>query len=159
MGSSQILLVRAQDFGLLFADGRRRRSCRSETIRQERDSEKASARKTLPPPRRYIRTYVSPPGQSPHRADDHRKPDYIPPFRPYELVHLTLDLILLARHLLVPKGRLVFFLPTVTEEYSDIDIPVVKGMRETRVGEGSVQDFGKWGRRVSLTCAWGTGQG
>jgi hypothetical protein len=60
-----------------------------------------------------------------------------------------LDLILLARYLLVPKGRLVFFLPTVTEEYEAIDIPVVDGMRELKVGEGSVENFGKWGRRVS----------
>jgi hypothetical protein len=60
-----------------------------------------------------------------------------------------LDLILLARYLLVPKGRLVFFLPTVTEEYEAIDIPVVEGMRELKVGEGSVENFGKWGRRVS----------
>jgi tRNA (guanine10-N2)-methyltransferase len=82
-------------------------------------------------------------------ANDASKPDYIPPFRPYELVHLTLDLIRLARYLLVPKGRLVFFLPTVTEEYSDIDIPVVEGMTELKMGDGSVQDFGKWGRRVS----------
>ena len=78
----------------------------------------------------------------------HRQPGYLPPFRPYEMVNLTLDLILLARYLLVPKGRLVFFLPTVTEEYSAIDIPVVEGMRELKFGEGSVQNFGKWGRRV-----------
>ena len=82
-------------------------------------------------------------------AHNRRNPGYIPPFRPYELAHLTLDLVLLARYLLVPKGRLVFFLPTVTEEYSDIDIPVVEGMRELKLGDGSVQDFGKWGRRVS----------
>jgi tRNA (guanine10-N2)-methyltransferase len=78
-----------------------------------------------------------------------RQTGYIPPFRPYELTHLTLDLIKLARYLLVPKGRLVFFLPTVTEEYDAIDIPVVEGMRELKWGEGSVQSFGKWSRRVS----------
>jgi tRNA (guanine10-N2)-methyltransferase len=81
-----------------------------------------------------------------------RREDYVPPFRPYELTNLMLDLILLARYLLVPKGRLVFFLPTVTEEYEAIDIPVVDGMRELKVGEGSVENFGKWGRRVS--CAF-----
>jgi len=78
-----------------------------------------------------------------------RHPDYIPPCRPYGLVALTRDLIALARYLLVPRGRLVFFLPTVTEEYQGIDIPVVEGMRELKVGEGSVQDFGAWSRRVS----------
>jgi len=84
-------------------------------------------------------------------ADFSRQPGYVPPFRPYELAHLTLDLIRLARYLLVPKGRLVFFLPTVTEEYDAIDIPIVEGMRELKWGEGSVQDFGKWSRRVSTS--------
>ena len=78
-----------------------------------------------------------------------REPGYLPPSRPYELTHLTLDLIRLARYLLVPRGRLVFFLPTVTEEYDAIDIPVVEGMKELKWEEGSVQDFGQWGRRVS----------
>lgn len=77
-----------------------------------------------------------------------RQSDYIPPSRPYELANLTLDLILLARWILVPKGRLVFFLPTVNEDYDEIDIPKVEGMRELKIGDGSVQDFGKWGRRV-----------
>ncbi len=79
-----------------------------------------------------------------------RHPDYVPPFRPYELSNLTLDLIHFARWILVPKGRLVFFLPTVTEEWDEVDIPLVEGMREIKDGAGSVQDFGKWGRRVSV---------
>ncbi|OCF31203.1 tRNA (guanine10-N2)-methyltransferase [Kwoniella heveanensis CBS 569] len=78
----------------------------------------------------------------------HKRPEYLPPSRPYELANLCLDLILLARYLLVPKGRLVFFLPTVNEDWQEIDIPKVEGMRELKVGEGSVQDFGKWGRRL-----------
>lgn len=51
--------------------------------------------------------------------------------------------------MLVPRGRLVFFLPTVTEEWDQVDLPTVEGMRELRWEEGSVQEFGKWGRRVS----------
>ncbi|ODN88067.1 tRNA (guanine10-N2)-methyltransferase [Cryptococcus wingfieldii CBS 7118] len=88
------------------------------------------------------------PYQMPDGSFSHKRPDYLPPCRPYELANLTLDLIQLARWLLVPKGRLVFFLPTVTEDYDEIDIPKVEGMRELKIGEGSVQDFGKWGRRL-----------
>ena len=77
-----------------------------------------------------------------------RQPGYLPPSRPYELTHLTLDLIRLARYLLVPHGRLVFFLPTTSEEYKTIKLPEVEGMIEIRKGGVPVQDFGSWGRRV-----------
>ncbi|KAH7108328.1 tRNA guanosine-2'-O-methyltransferase [Auriculariales sp. MPI-PUGE-AT-0066] len=75
----------------------------------------------------------------------HSKSDYIPPTRPYELADLARDLVLLARWLLVPGGRLVFFLPTVTDEYAEVDIPVVDGME---LVANSCQDFGSWGRRL-----------
>lgn len=65
------------------------------------------------------------------------------------MVDLTYDLVVLARYMLVPGGRLVFFLPTVSDEFDPSDIPVVDGMRELKVDDGSVQSFGKWGRRVS----------
>jgi hypothetical protein len=65
------------------------------------------------------------------------------------MANLTLDIILLARYLLVPKGRLVFFIPTITEEWDEVDLPVVEGMRELKCGSGSVQEFHSWGRRVS----------
>ncbi|KAG8812167.1 hypothetical protein FRC17_002165 [Serendipita sp. 399] len=64
---------------------------------------------------------------------------------PYELSDLTADLVLLARYLLKEGGRLVWFLPTPTEEYQDVDIPVCEGME---VVANSVQNFGKWGRRL-----------
>lgn len=67
------------------------------------------------------------------------------PRMPYELSELTIDLILLARHLLRPGGRLVWFLPTVTEEYQDVDIPDCEGME---LVANSEQNFGKWGRRL-----------
>jgi tRNA (guanine10-N2)-methyltransferase len=66
------------------------------------------------------------------------------------MANLTLDIILLARYLLVPGGRLVFFIPTITEEWDEVDLPVVEGMRELKCGSGSVQEFHSWGRRVSL---------
>lgn len=68
-----------------------------------------------------------------------------------------LDLIHMARWMLVPGGRLVFFLPTASEEYDDVDIPVVSGMKEIKWAEGSVQDFGKWGRRVCPSYILDTG--
>ncbi|KAL7281446.1 LOW QUALITY PROTEIN: hypothetical protein ACG7TL_004759 [Trametes sanguinea] len=72
---------------------------------------------------------------------------YIPPTRPYELSELARDLVLLARYMLRPRGRLVFFLPTVTEEYKEVDIEAMLcgGME---VVANSLQDFGSWGRRL-----------
>lgn len=72
---------------------------------------------------------------------------YFPPTKPYELSHLAVDLVLLARHLLKPGGRLVFFLPTVTDEYDELDVQTMlcEGME---VIANSLQDFGSWGRRV-----------
>ncbi|PPQ63667.1 hypothetical protein CVT24_004552 [Panaeolus cyanescens] len=78
------------------------------------------------------------------RPDDQ---PYIPPTKPYELSHLARDLVLLSRYLLKPGGRLVFFLPTVTDEYEEVDIHTMlcEGME---VIANSLQDFGSWGRRL-----------
>ncbi|KAE9411183.1 RNA methylase [Gymnopus androsaceus JB14] len=78
------------------------------------------------------------------RPDDQ---PYIPPTRPYELSNLAVDLVLLARYLLKPGGRLVFFLPTVTDQYEEVDIYTMlcDGME---VIANSLQDFGTWGRRL-----------
>ncbi|KAJ3724875.1 tRNA guanosine-2'-O-methyltransferase [Lentinula raphanica] len=72
---------------------------------------------------------------------------YIPPTKPYELSDLVVDLVLLARYLLKPGGRLVFFLPTVTDQYEEVDIYTMlcPGMK---VIANSLQDFGSWGRRL-----------
>ena len=73
---------------------------------------------------------------------------YVPPTKPYELSALAVDLVLLARYMLKPEGRLVFFLPTVTDEYAELDVEAMlcEGME---VVANSLQDFGSWGRRVS----------
>ncbi|KJA27817.1 hypothetical protein HYPSUDRAFT_34967 [Hypholoma sublateritium FD-334 SS-4] len=78
------------------------------------------------------------------RPDDQ---PYIPPTKPYELSHLAADLVVLGRYLLKPNGRLVFFLPTVTDEYEEVDIHTMlcEGME---VIANSLQDFGSWGRRL-----------
>ncbi|KAF8499621.1 tRNA guanosine-2'-O-methyltransferase [Russula emetica] len=72
---------------------------------------------------------------------------YIPPTKPYELSALAADLVVLARYLLKPGGRLVFFLPTVIDEYKELDLDsvVCDGMQ---VIANSLQDFGTWGRRL-----------
>ncbi|KAF9054991.1 tRNA guanosine-2'-O-methyltransferase [Hymenopellis radicata] len=77
---------------------------------------------------------------------DHDQP-YIPPTKPYELSKLAVDLVLMARYLLRHNGRLVFFLPTVNEEYEEVDIHTMlcSGME---VVANSLQDFGSWGRRL-----------
>ncbi|KAG8780523.1 hypothetical protein FRC12_022899 [Ceratobasidium sp. 428] len=75
----------------------------------------------------------------------HTHKTYVPPTKPYELSALAADLVELARYLLVPGGRLVFFLPTVTDDYAPVDVPRCDGME---VVANSLQNFGKWGRRL-----------
>ncbi|KAF9241534.1 tRNA guanosine-2'-O-methyltransferase [Melanogaster broomeanus] len=72
---------------------------------------------------------------------------YIPPTKPYELSALITDLILFSRYLLKPCGLLVFFLPTVTETYEEVDVrtALCEGME---LVANSVQGFGSWGRRL-----------
>ncbi len=80
------------------------------------------------------------------RSDDQ---PYIPPTKPYELSALATDLILFARYMLRPSGRLVFFLPTVNEDYAEIDIHAMMCEGMVLISN-SLQDFGSWGRRVGL---------
>ncbi|KAH9036726.1 hypothetical protein EDB83DRAFT_2208161, partial [Lactarius deliciosus] len=70
---------------------------------------------------------------------------YLPLTKPYELSALAADLVVLARYLLNPGGRLVFFLPIVIDEYKepDLDSMLCDGME---VVANSLQDFGAWGR-------------
>ncbi|KAJ6475317.1 S-adenosyl-L-methionine-dependent methyltransferase [Mycena vitilis] len=79
-------------------------------------------------------------------ARNNREP-YIPPTKPYELSLLAADLVVLARYLLKPDGRLVFFLPTVNEQYEEVDIRSLLCDGMVLVAN-SLQDFGSWGRRV-----------
>ncbi|KAJ9121979.1 hypothetical protein QFC24_004562 [Naganishia onofrii] len=91
---------------------------------------------------------ISEPVKLPNGVWSHEMPGYVPASRPYEMVDLVYDLVLFARYMLVPGGRLVFFLPTFTEEWDPVDVPVVEGMREISFGQGSAQDYNKWSRRL-----------
>ncbi|KAH8994742.1 tRNA guanosine-2'-O-methyltransferase [Lactarius hatsudake] len=86
----------------------------------------------------------SQPGAHPLSRDEQ---PYLPPTKPYELSALAADLVVLARYLLNPGGRLVFFLPTVIDEYKELDLDsmLCDGME---VVANSLQDFGAWGRRL-----------
>lgn len=72
---------------------------------------------------------------------------YIPPTKPYELSELARDLVLFARYMLKPGGRLVFFLPTVNEHYQEVDVQAMLCPGIELVAN-SLQDFGAWGRRL-----------
>ncbi|KAJ3197422.1 hypothetical protein HK101_003848 [Irineochytrium annulatum] len=69
----------------------------------------------------------------------------VPQSVPYELDEVILDLIDFAAKHLVPKGRLVFWLPTIPDEYEPDDIPK---HRRVRLIANSEQYFGKWARRL-----------
>ncbi|KAK4055764.1 hypothetical protein OIV83_000311 [Microbotryomycetes sp. JL201] len=75
----------------------------------------------------------------------HQFLDYVPPSVPWEMSSVITSLVSYALYLLKPGGRLVFFLPTNNEEYRDVDVPRVPGMK---LVANSSQDFGKWARRL-----------
>ncbi|CAH7677386.1 hypothetical protein PPACK8108_LOCUS12536 [Phakopsora pachyrhizi] len=74
-----------------------------------------------------------------------KKSDYIPPSKPWEMSEVLDELLKFSHRMLKIGGRLVYWLPTVTEDYSGSDIPLLDGMR---VVSNSCQDFGKWQRRL-----------
>ncbi|KAJ7647380.1 tRNA guanosine-2'-O-methyltransferase, partial [Roridomyces roridus] len=82
-----------------------------------------------------------------HMAARSKLEPYIPPMKPYELSVLAADLVVLSRYLLKPGGRLVFFLPTVNEQYQEVDIESLLCDGMVLVAN-SLQDFGSWGRRL-----------
>ena len=133
----------------------RRCACRRETFGAQKRS--PTSRRTYPracratvrlPP---VLSQPSPPIYSCSRQCQHRDDQpYIPPTKPYELSELARDLVLLARYMLRPRGRLVFFLPTVTDEYEELDVHAMlcEGME---LVANSLQNFGSWGRRVRIS--------
>ncbi|PWA01537.1 hypothetical protein BB558_002377 [Smittium angustum] len=76
---------------------------------------------------------------------NHSREDYYPPTINYEMSDVIVDLLDLAAKYLVVGGRLVFWLPTVTEEYQDTDIP---HHPQLKLIANSEQSFGSWTRRL-----------
>ncbi|RUP48808.1 DHS-like NAD/FAD-binding domain-containing protein [Jimgerdemannia flammicorona] len=71
--------------------------------------------------------------------------DYYPPTKPYEMSEVLVDLLEFAVQHLNIGGRLVYWLPTVTDEYSNSDVPQHPSMR---LVSNSEQNFGAWSRRL-----------
>jgi tRNA (guanine10-N2)-methyltransferase len=69
----------------------------------------------------------------------------LPRTMPYELDEVIQDLIAFAAVYLVPGGRLVYWLPTVTEDYSITDMPQHPRLRMV---ENCEQQFYNWSRRL-----------
>ncbi|KAF9896212.1 hypothetical protein BX616_007909, partial [Lobosporangium transversale] len=72
-------------------------------------------------------------------------PDYVPPTKPYEMTEVVADLLMFAVKNLVRGGRLVYWLPTVTEDYAIDDLPTHPCME---LISNSEQAFGQWSRRL-----------
>ncbi|KAF9112204.1 hypothetical protein BGX27_003805 [Mortierella sp. AM989] len=75
----------------------------------------------------------------------HLLPDYIPPTKPYEMSEVVADLLMFSVKNLVRGGRLVYWLPTVTEDYTIDDLPTHPCMELVSNCE---QAFGQWSRRL-----------
>ncbi|KAI9495073.1 S-adenosyl-L-methionine-dependent methyltransferase [Zychaea mexicana] len=75
----------------------------------------------------------------------HTREDYYPPTKPYEMSEVLADLLNFAAEHLRVGGRLVYWLPTVVDEYSSADIPQHPSMT---LISNSEQNFGQWARRL-----------
>ncbi|KAI8056218.1 hypothetical protein BDF22DRAFT_674429 [Syncephalis plumigaleata] len=75
----------------------------------------------------------------------HLQENYYPPTRPYEMDDVIRDLHEFAAQNLVLGGRLVYWLPTITDEYEPKDIPEHPCLT---VIANSEQSFGLWSRRL-----------
>ncbi|RKP39330.1 S-adenosyl-L-methionine-dependent methyltransferase [Dimargaris cristalligena] len=76
---------------------------------------------------------------------NHLRSDYYPPTVPYEMSEVLTDLLEFAARHLVVGGRLVYWLPTVVDEYSSDDVPLHPCLE---LKANSEQNFGSWSRRL-----------
>ncbi|KAJ2608780.1 hypothetical protein H4S08_004322 [Coemansia sp. RSA 1365] len=77
--------------------------------------------------------------------ESHKRADYYPPTIPYEMSDVVSDLLEFAAEKLVVGGRLVYWLPTVANEYEPEDVPAHPALR---LVANSEQPFGGWSRRL-----------
>ena len=75
----------------------------------------------------------------------HTREDYYPPTKPYEMSEVLSDLLNFAAEHLLLGGRLVYWLPTIVDEYSNNDVPQHPCMA---LVSNSEQNFGLWSRRL-----------
>ncbi|KAI7870041.1 S-adenosyl-L-methionine-dependent methyltransferase [Spinellus fusiger] len=78
-------------------------------------------------------------------APMHTREDYYPPTKPYEMSEVLIDLLNFSVEHLRVGGRLVYWLPTVVDEYSNTDVPQHPCMHLVSNCE---QNFGQWSRRL-----------
>ncbi|KAL1916287.1 uncharacterized protein VTP21DRAFT_5904 [Calcarisporiella thermophila] len=75
----------------------------------------------------------------------HLREEYYPPTQPWEMSEVLKHLLEFAAKFLKVGGRLVYWLPTLPEEYTPEDVPLHPSMR---LVANSEQSFGKWARRL-----------
>ncbi|KAG5519475.1 hypothetical protein PMAC_002102 [Pneumocystis sp. 'macacae'] len=75
----------------------------------------------------------------------HLQKDYIPPTKSYPFEILIMDLMRFASNHLLTQGRLVFWMPSITEDEANIDMPYHPNLL---LVANSLQCFGKWSRRL-----------
>ncbi|KAJ1955224.1 hypothetical protein EC988_002000 [Linderina pennispora] len=78
-------------------------------------------------------------------VENYKRENYYPPTVPYEMAEVITDLLNFAAENLVVGGRLVYWLPTVADEYDPKDIPQHEVFR---LVANSEQPFGGWSRRL-----------
>ncbi|KAJ1981052.1 hypothetical protein H4R34_002225 [Dimargaris verticillata] len=76
---------------------------------------------------------------------NHQRDDYYPPTIPYEMSEVLVDLLEFAARHLAKGGRLVYWLPTVVDEYTVEDVPLHPCLA---LVANSEQPFGSWSRRL-----------
>ncbi|KAJ2902677.1 TRM11 catalytic subunit [Zalerion maritima] len=78
-------------------------------------------------------------------VEKHKKPDFIPPKRPYSFHLMLHDILQFSFATLVDSGRLSFWMPTANDDDLEIPVPSHPGMHVVSV---CTQPFNKWSRRL-----------